>query len=406
MTGAFSVDLLKPSELGDAERVAWQAFRAASPEFDSPYFDIRYTLAAGEVAPHAKVAVLHEGGRPLGFLPFQMRGGNAQPLGAPMTDYHGLIAAPGLKVSPMALLLMLRAGSYRFNALRGDALDSAAFAPGVERHQIVAADLSGGFEAWLAAREAAHPRFFKGKRRNARAVERELGPLRFEWSRFDPALLDYVIRLKRAQYSRTRRHDIFACGWTEGLLRTLMERREADFGLSFAALYAGDTLIGAEVGLIGGPVHHLWLPVYDPAFARFGPGMLMTLESLRASAADGIAKVDFGRADADYKTYFADPAGMVLEGRLLGPGRPLSAMGDRLMAAPPPVLAPALAPVAAWSAKIRRRADVIGACETSALGWAAAAVLALGVIAAGLPTHNNRPPARSGHHASTGVLRT
>lgn len=391
MLEALRVDILKPDELAPSERAAWEAFRAADASLASPYFDLRYTLAAGAVAPHARVAVIHRCNRVIGFLPFQRRGGLIQPLGAPMTDYHGVIAAPGERIDTAALVSALGGRAFRFSGLKGEIPQSAG--AGLVAHEVMAADLSAGFDDWLERRQALHPRFFKGKRRAARAIERDLGPLRLDWSREAGPLLDHVLRLKRAQYLRTRRHDVFACGWTERLLRRLDEDRADDFGLTFAALYAGDVLVGAEVGLMSGGVHHLWLPVYEPAYGRYGPGMLMTVESLRAAAGAGLTRVDFGRADAEYKAYFADPAGAVLEGTVHGPGPSPIAAADRLLAA----AARPFGRLAALRERVRRRVDVIAACETTAWGWCAAAVLALGVIAGANTPVNNVQQARRSH---------
>jgi CelD/BcsL family acetyltransferase involved in cellulose biosynthesis len=385
MRGSFSVDILRADELGSTEQALWQAFRAASPDLDSPYFDVRYTLAAGAVAPHARVGVLHRQGAPVGFFPFQRRLGMIQPLGAPMTDYHGVIAAPGERIDPAELLAALGERAFRFTGLKGAGLPQG---PGLAVQPRMAADLSAGFEPWLDQRQALHPRFFKGRRRTLRAIERDLGPLRLEWSRDDGGLLDYVVALKRAQYRRTRRHDVFACGWTERLLRRLDEARSDDFGLTFASLYAGDALVGAEVGLMSGPVLHLWLPVYELEHARYGPGMLTTLESLRAAAGAGIRRADFGRADADYKAYFAEPAGTVAEGCIRAPGRLGSAAAQWLGAAAPPL--------AALGRRVRRRMDVISACETTARGWCAGAAVVAGVfVGAAVPTPNTLQPPRS-----------
>lgn len=385
MRGLFSIDILRAEELGGAEQAAWRRFRAASPEFDSPYFDVRYALAAGAVVPHARIAVLHRYGRPIGFFPFQRRLGVIQPLGAPMTDYHGIVAAPGERIDLAELLCDLGARAFRFSGLKADVAPAGGEAA---EHPVMAADLSGGFDSWLEASQARHPRFFKGKRRALRAIERDLGPLRLEWSRENRGLLDYVVALKRAQYRRTRRHDVFACGWTEQLLRRLDDARADDFGLTFASLFAGDTLVGAEVGLMSGPVLHLWLPVYELRHARYGPGMLMTLESLRAAADAGLTRADFGRADADYKTYFAQPAGTVAEGCIRAPGS-LTSARQWLSAA-----APALA---AFGQRARRRIDVIAACETTVLGWCAGAAVAAG---AAVPHYSNLQPERRHAHRS------
>ena len=49
-------------------------------------------------------------------------------------------------------------------------------------------------------------------------------------------VLDWIIARKREQYRRSRRHDVFACGWTAGLLHTLFENRSPDFGLRVSSL--------------------------------------------------------------------------------------------------------------------------------------------------------------------------
>jgi CelD/BcsL family acetyltransferase involved in cellulose biosynthesis len=376
----FSVDVIRPDELGTAERELWRGFRASAPALDSPYFDVRYTLAAGSVAPHGHVAVLHRRGTVVGFFPFQRRGGMIQPLGAPMTDYHGVIARPDVVVDMKALVEALRGRRFRFNGLRGSALASDTW---VQPRQTMATDLSGGFEAWLQERQARYHKFFKGKRRCARGLERDVGPISFSWRRQrDADFIDYVIGLKRAQYRRTGRHDIFACGWTQRLLHRLREVSEPDFGLGFAELRAGDTRVSAEVGLRGGATYHLWMPVYETAYARYGPGMLMTIESMRAVSAEGVVHVDFGQGDAaDYKAYFADAGSPVLEGEVRADGLSahLSRLADQMLgAAPRP-----LDRLATLRDRVRRRLDVIGACETDVLAWCGGAALAFGVMAQG-----------------------
>lgn len=364
---AISVEVKQPAALSPGERRLWDGFRAAQPGYASPYFDLRYVLAASRAAPSCAVAVIKRAGQVIGFLPFQRRGGAIQPLGAPMTDYHGPLLAAGEVVSLEAMVAALQARTYRFSGL---VTDAAAQDPRLTRRRTMQADLSAGFDAWLQRQEAHHPRFFKGKRRNLRALEREVGPLEFCWSRVDDGVLDYVIGLKRAQYRRTRRHDIFACGWTEQMLRGLLADNAPDFGLGFATLRAGGRLLAAEVALLSGGVYHLWLPVYDPAYARYGPGMLMTLETLKAVAAAGIHTVDFGHEDAAYKRYLASPSQCVAEGVVAARPTVVSQLAEA---------APLLTQI---QARVRRRLDVISACETSALGWTCAVVLAAGLLVA------------------------
>jgi CelD/BcsL family acetyltransferase involved in cellulose biosynthesis len=368
--GQYQFDVLAPQALGQAERAAWQGFVAASPRLRSPYFDLRYTLTAAEETPDAQVAVIHEGGRIAGFLPFQRRGPVIQPLGAPLTDYHGVVAAPDREIPLRAVVRAVKARLFRFNALKGPL--ACPRARRAARH-VMTADLSGGYEAYAARQSASHPRFFKKMRRHDRALAREHGPVTFEFQADDPAVVDMILQRKRRQLRRTGAHDIFACGWTERLVRRLLAHRDADFGARLAVLRAGDRVVGAEIGLRGGATYHLWFPIYDAAFARFAPGMLMTLKTLEAAASAGIESVDFGLDDQAYKSYFAERGDMVVEGRVIQPRwrAACSDVADRLLAAGP-------AGLTRLRDRLRRRLDVIDACETDLAGWLGGAATALG----------------------------
>lgn len=302
---ALNVETVAVSELSAAERALWDRFRAADPNLASPYFDLRFVEAASQVAPGARVAVVREGEAVRGFLPFQRRGGLLQPLAAPLSDFHGFVAAPGLSI---AAILPDVEGVRR---ARVSGLIGGEPAHGLTARRAMAADLSRGFNAYLADRDA---RFLKDKRRRRRALERDHGPLTFSFERATPDEVDRVVARKRAQIARTHQYDIFACGWTVSLLHRLARSDAPDFGLRLAALKAGGTLVAAELGLTSGARHHLWFPIYDCAYAKYSPGGLMTLDTLEAAAALGVTRVDFG-VDADaYKRDFADPVETVLEG--------------------------------------------------------------------------------------------
>jgi CelD/BcsL family acetyltransferase involved in cellulose biosynthesis len=340
----LDVEIVEVSELGAAELELWRAFRAANPNLASPYFDPRFIQVAGDVAPGARVAVVREGEAIRGFLPFQQRGGLLQPLAAPLSDFHGVIGAPGVGVGAL-LPRMQGVHRARFNGLVGATeIDQQGLAP----RRAMAADLSKGFDAYLAERDA---RFLKDKRRRRRALERDHGPVTFAFKRPTVAQVDHIIARKRRQFARTHQYDVFACGWTVELLRRLVEVDDADFGLRIAILKAGDKLMAAELGLTSGQRHHLWFPIYDPAYARYSPGGLMTLDTLEAAAALGITRVDFGVDAESYKHDFAEPAEIAFEGvierRASSRGRRMRAMGV---------------------SRLARRFDRIVACEPSLVG--------------------------------------
>jgi CelD/BcsL family acetyltransferase involved in cellulose biosynthesis len=196
-------------------------------------------------------------------------------------------------------------------------------------------------------------------------------------------VLDFIIASKREQYRRTARHDIFACRWTARLLHRLWEERTADFGGRVTTLRADGKLIAAEYGLQAGAVRHVWFPTYDPAFSRWGPGTLLMISTARAVGADPVlAELDFGREGESYKRFYAEPDGVVYEGSLdLDPWRQVSAR-----AADATLSAPVLRPLAEVRERMRRRFEIITACETQPQAW-------LGGAAAAFRDASRRGPA-------------
>lgn len=369
MSGDIEVEQREPAALSAAERQLWTAFRLSQPELASPYFDVRYALAAGKVAPGARIAVIRRRGRIVGFLPFQRRGGLIQPLAAPLTDYHGLITARGARIDLAAVVRALGRQRFRFSGLvRTPTLGAANLNP----KPAMVADLSGGFDAYLERRAAAgQGGFLKDKRRRLRALERDHGPVEFTFNADPAEVLDLIVELKREQMVRTGQVDVFACGWTVELIRDLAAQAQDDFGVRFAALRAGGRIIAAEVGLLSGEAYHLWFPVYDPDFARYSPGALMTLETLKALADRGVRTVDFGAGAEDYKLSFARPGREVFEGDVIVGGWAAAGVGALRFALAP---APAVKrQVKRAASRIDRRLDRITACEPGLAGRVGAA---------------------------------
>ena len=362
MDEAMEIEIIRPDALRPEDRAAWDRLRVTEPGLDHPYLDPRYALAAADV-PGAALAVFRRGGAALGFFPFQRRGRLIQPLGAPLTDYHGVIAPAAEGLDPVAVASrlggVLRVGGWMSSA--------APAVPGFIPRTRLATDVTGGREALAARLEERSHRFFKNMRRLRRGFEREHGEPVFTWSERDPAVLEWIIARKREQYRRSRRHDVFACGWTADLLRTLFETRTADFGLRVSSLRtAAGELVAAEASLDDGRILHLWFPAYDAAFARHGVGTLLTRLELEQAAEAGYRSVDFGAGDEGYKTALAEPAGVVFEGVAEGPRTDLTRLAGRLLAGGPP-------PLRRFQQSLGRRFDIINACETRAADWWAGA---------------------------------
>ncbi|WP_396592907.1 GNAT family N-acetyltransferase [Brevundimonas sp. R86498] len=317
MPGSIGIEIVKADQLTVADRVLWRAMTDANPDLASPYFRWEFTEIAARIVPDAAVAILTQDGRTIGYFPHQRRGAAIQPLGAPMNDYHGVIAMPG-EAPPLAVVADLL-GAPRLSV-------SAWVGPsgvGALRETLMTLLPEHGaesWEAWYAERRQTWGKFFKDKERARRSLETELGEIRVEEGLRDPALLDHLIGLKRDQYARTGRHDIFACGWTRDLLHALMVADHADFGASMAAMWAGGRLTAVEYSLHAGDRYHFWFPAYEPGLARCSPGILLTLDTMRLAAKSGFRVFDFGFGGEGYKKYFCNATQSVREAVVLRPG--------------------------------------------------------------------------------------
>jgi CelD/BcsL family acetyltransferase involved in cellulose biosynthesis len=365
MNPGLRVDVLDVEALGPSERRVWDEFVRADARLQSPFFAFDYARIAGEIAPRAHVAVIHRAGRIVGFLPFQRRGAGVQPLAAPLTDYHGLIAAPGAKPDLRQVLQALRTPAYRFSGLVGEGGEA------VEPRRTMRADLARGFDAYYAARRTAFSKYHRDKERAARSMERDHGPPEYTVDDREPGLLDWLLTRKRAQYAATGQHDVFACGWTEALLRRLLTETGSAFGGRIATLRLKGEIVAAEYSLRSGGAYHFWFPAYDPAFSRCSPGALLTLETMRRVAGEGVTSADFGLDAEGYKKYYADAGETVFEGVLAA--EPWRAAAVRALDA-------ALAgPLAELRRKAERRFTVITACEPNWTGVVSGTAHALSV---------------------------
>jgi CelD/BcsL family acetyltransferase involved in cellulose biosynthesis len=217
----MKISLVAMSELGPVESRRWDELQACNPSLASPCFSRHFAVAAARAIPSVRVAVLEDGGRTVGFFPFQQRWGAGQPAGGRLSDHHGVIAAPDTRWDWMELLKCCRLSYWQFGDLpasqRPPVNVTAATSPGL--------DLSRGYEAYWNAKVTNGNTLHKLPRL-LRKLERDVGPIRFELDSRDPALFDEVIRLKREQCQRTAQLDFFAWGWTRSLVAHIRDMHE------------------------------------------------------------------------------------------------------------------------------------------------------------------------------------
>jgi CelD/BcsL family acetyltransferase involved in cellulose biosynthesis len=286
-------------ELGAGELDAWHRLRAANPALDSPYFHPGFAAAVHASGRPVQVAVGRDSrGTISALFPAHRERALLRPAGWPAADFQGPVHAPGSVFAPQKLLT---------GGVRGVAFDHLLepcpdFAPWVESSRpSPLLDTTGGLDGYLGrASRSGKDNMGQARRRAARA-ERDLGPVRFAADVVDEDALARVVQLKRAQYAATGARDYFAEPDRLALLTRLLHTRGTEFAGVLSTVYAGPHLLAAHFGIRSGSVLHWWFPVYDPEFAALAPGWILLRELVAASPALGIARIDLGRGDDEYK---------------------------------------------------------------------------------------------------------
>ena len=174
-------EVVRPQDLTPASIERWAALQSADIALDSPFLSPQWARAVervqGEGARNVRVAILKEAGREVGFFPARVGSFTAMPVGAPMCDYQGLVAEPGLRVEAKDLIGALGVDRLDFTFMLEEQAVFAKHARGRDLSYVV--DVAGGYEAYEAERRAAGTSVLKDGDKKRRKVEREVGPVEF-----------------------------------------------------------------------------------------------------------------------------------------------------------------------------------------------------------------------------------
>lgn len=307
--------VIKGGELGADLVGRWRALQAANPMLTSPFFAPEYTQAVAEVRDDVEVAVI-EGEREIeAFFPFQRgRYATAEPVGGRLSDYQGLICRPDFTVEVCELLRACRLSAWDFTHL----LVAQAPLNTLDRKDIRSPiiDLSNGYEAYVRAIEDDGRGLMKRYAYLNRKLARDLGPVRFVPHSADPAILSRLLEWKTDQQRRRNRHDVFALPWVRAVLSRLHGEQAEAFGGMLSALYAGDHLLAAHLGLRSRRVWHYWVTCYDRRWAQYSPGLVMLLCMVASAASLGLSVIDLGYGEHEYKWRLMNAAVPLVRGRV------------------------------------------------------------------------------------------
>lgn len=313
------VETVSIRDLSPADVRCWNAWAAPGGQLVSPYLLHDFAAAVDGVRNDVRVTVARENGEAIGFFAHHApRGGVVRPVGSPMSDYQGILCAPGRSLHPRDMLAGAGACALVYDNWLTAGQDLSRERR--ERDGSVVCDVNAGGEAFLAAQSALHKDHYKKIARRLRQAERDFGPAHFVFG--DPTGDHYATlkAWKGRQYRATGKLDVLSVGWADRLLGDLRRREGSEFGTLTAALYFGERLAAVEIGLKAGGVYHSWFPAYDSEFARVSPGLLLIHGIIEHAERLGLARIDLGRGHAQYKKYYASYEVPLDTGRVLDTG--------------------------------------------------------------------------------------
>lgn len=294
------IEVLRPRQLSDQHVECWTSWHQSSAALSSPYFHPAFTMSVAEVRDDVHVAVVTDEIGPAAFFPFQRgRLGFGRPVGGRLSDFHGPVTKPGSSIVAGDLINGCNLAAWDFSHLPCAFESFTPYHSKVEPSPYI--DLTDGYDAFIEDRKSAGSVTVKQTLRKARKIERELGPLRLEEDVREPAMLQMLMEWKSKQYAATGVSDVFAFDWTRELLENLLAIDDKNFGGRLSVLYAGDVLTAIHFGIYSRDVLHYWFPVYDPAYGKYSPGLILLLELAQATADRGQVRIDLGKGDEEYK---------------------------------------------------------------------------------------------------------
>lgn len=362
--GRTRVSVLRPQDLTENHLAEWRRFQSHSPALESPYLSPDFVRIVDGVRPGVLVAVAEEEGRVAGFFPFQRRGRVGKPVGGPLSDCQAVIAAPWWEWDPPSLVRAAGLSVYDFTNLRTEQRPFEPFHRAVDTSHTI--DLTRGFDAYVhECRERG--RDLPGKpfgmphqaMARARSLERQAGPLRVVMHDPDPQSLRLVIAWKSEKYRRTGVPDAFAHRWTVDLLERIHATQTGAFAGMLSTLSVNGDVVAAHMGMRSASVLHWWFPVYNMAYAKFSPGLILLLEACRHAAEIGVRTIELGAGGEAFKVLVANGGVQVASGFVGSASLPLwhrqLRYGTENLAGRLPI-----GPAARWPGRLFRRIERLG----------------------------------------------
>lgn len=355
VTSTWSADTAHPAALSDADIRAWRDIFRSNPSAQCAFVSPEWAEMVGAEQPGAGVCVLRRDGEAVAFYPYQSQSKFlALPLGGPLSDRQGVVAAPGVKVDLRRVVDAIGVGRVDFVSVRDD---EEGFAPYARRSEARSRlMMRESFKAYAEEMRKNGSKTLTKIGRLRRKLERECGELVFRVADERAEALDAMIALKREQFQRTNQTDIFARKWVEEVMRQTHASKADDCRGVLFTLEAGGKLVGANYCLASGANYHGWFMAHDRAFDAYSPGKVIFVDMIEALHEMGARELDLGSGQYDFKHSFSNAAGNVVSG-FIGRASASSFLRGAHFEACSAFEKMPIGRVSHWPAKLMRRMD-------------------------------------------------
>lgn len=309
-----NIRIIKACELTTEQTLQWQDIASAQRYLQSPFLQPAFTRAVALVRDDVRVALFESHGELQGVFPFQFGPrGLLRNLCGRLSEFHTPIVKPEFAPDIPELLRACGLSWWQFDHLPVSESPLAKHAWGTSNSAYI--NLADGYDNYVKDRKAAGSSVSQTLRKR-RKLEREVGPLRFEYHTTSEEAFQSLVDWKDDQHRRTGRLRVLQYDWVLQLLRHLKSDHAPNDAGIFSTLHAGDKLAAVHLGLRNASVIHLWFPAYAPELRDYSPGLILLLQLAEEAAARGLVRMDFGRGTERYKANFKSGDILIAEGAI------------------------------------------------------------------------------------------
>lgn len=270
-------------------------------------------MVVADARPDVQIVVFEQGEEPIGFFPFQCSNPQrGEAVGLGISDMQGLVGSAEGRVDLRAMLDASGLKSWRFDHLIDGHGHFSPYRWVVERAPLI--DISKGFESYRINRRRAGSQLLEQALRKERKLGSEKGEVRFEFHDTKAAVFDALLQWKSQKRRATRTRNVLKQQWVRTVLQRFAMLDSRDFGGVLSALYVGDELAAAHLGIRTATVLHWWFPTFNLEFASYSPGLVLLTALIRECAGRGIKRIDLGKGLEPYKCSLMTGTASVSEG--------------------------------------------------------------------------------------------